>query len=154
MDFFTAFEALGTTEKVASAISSVIKNSWGHERAILRELKENLDLLLMIREKNVSLERVIPKLAFKAYVTAADSGFNFKKIKRSSLKAKSTHGVKQFQKYVGWSTEKLFENIYLKARQLQNILELKMDQSEINMEIRVEYLTRMLILLLHHIGTD
>jgi hypothetical protein len=108
----------------------------------------------MIREKSASLEKVIPKLTFKAYIAAADSGFNFKKIERGSLKAKSTHGVKQLQKYIGWSTEKLFENIYLKARQLQNILELKNDKEGINLEIRVEYLTRMLILLLQHIGPD
>jgi hypothetical protein len=153
MDFFTAFEALSTTEKVANNISSVIKNSRGHKRAVLRELHENLDLLLMIREKSASLEKVIPKLSLKYYIAAADSGFNFKQIKRGSLKEKTTCGVRQFKKYIGWSTERLFENIYLKVKYLQNFLELKSDMSDINFEMRVEYLTRMMILFFQHIRT-
>jgi hypothetical protein len=154
MDFFSAFDALSTSEKVAGKISSAIRNSRGHKRAILRELKENLDLLMMTRDEKVSPEKAIPRLSQKYYLSAADAGFNFKQIKRSSLKEKTTRGVLQFKKYIGWSTERLLENIYLKIRYLQNILEMGSKETRVNLNLRVEYLIRLMILVFYHITAD
>jgi len=151
MDFTTAFQALTTTEKMVKTVDSVIKNTKGHKRAILRELKENLNLLLLVRNEHFFAGKVIPKLQSKNYLVASDAGFNFKLIKRSPLQERTTRGVPQFKRYINWSTEKLFENIYLKIKQLQNMVELGSDSPQVDLNMRVENLTRLMILLLNHI---
>lgn len=151
MDFGSAFQALTTTEKVAKTVDSIVRNTRGHKRAVLRELQENIQLLLLVRNKEFAPEKVIPRLERKNYLSAADAGFNFKQIKRSVLKDKTIRDVPQFRKYVGWTTERLLENIYIKVKQLQNIVEMSSDQNKVNLELRSKYLLRLMILLLHHI---
>ena len=151
MDFVTAFQALLTTEKMVKSIDAVMKNSKGHKRAVLRELKENLNLLLLARKNQLPPDKVISRLECKNYLSAADAGFNFKSIKRSFLKAKTTCDVPQFKKYIGWSTERLLENIYLKVKQLQDIIDMQVAAKNLNIDARLENLTRLMILLFQHI---
>jgi hypothetical protein len=151
MDFVTAFQALTTSEKMLKSVNAALKNSKGHKRAVLRELKENLNLLLLASKNKLPPDKVILKLERKNYLAAADAGFNFKSVKRSALKEKTTRGVPQFRKYIGWSTERLLENVYLKVRQLQDIIDMKVMSQSINLNARLENLTRLMILLLQHI---
>ena len=151
MDFYSAFEALNTADKVAKNLTTIIKNSRGHERAVLREFKENLELLFMVRRHKVPADKVINKLSVDNYLNAANSGFNFKAIKRGSVKEKTTGGIPQLKKYIGWSTERLLENIYLKIKFLQNYLEMAADPQKINIDRRMEYLIRVMLLFLQHI---
>ena len=151
MDFITAFQALMTTEKMAKSVNAILKNAKGHKRAVLRELRENLNLLLLARKNQLPSDKVISKLERKNYLAASDAGFNFKSIKRSSLKEKTTRDVPQFKKYIGWSTERLLENIYLKVKQLQDIIEMQVTVESLNLNTRLENLTRLMILLLQHI---
>ena len=97
MDFFTAFQAIMTSEKMLKSVNAVLKNTKGHKRAILRELKENLNLLLLARKNQLPADKVILKLERKNYLAAADAGFNFKSIKRTALRAKTTRDVPQFK---------------------------------------------------------
>lgn len=136
---------------MVKTVDSVIKNTKGHKRALLRELKENLNLLLLVRNNHFSAGQVIAKLRTKNYLAASDAGFNFKLVKRSLLREKTIRGVPQFRRYLNWSTEKLFENIYLKIKQLQSIIELGTNPPNFDLSIRVENLTRLMILLLNHI---
>jgi hypothetical protein len=151
MDFTTAFQALTTTEKMAKSVNAILKNSKGHKRAVLRELKENLNLLLLARKNQLPSDKVISKLERKNYLAASDAGFNFKSIKRSSLKQKTTRDVPQFKKYIGWSTERLLENINLKIKQLQDIIDMQVVSKNLDLNTRLENLTRLMILLLQHI---
>ena len=151
MDFLTAFQALTTTEKMAKSVNAILKNAKGHERAVLRELKENLNLLLLARKNQLPSDKVITKLERKNYLAASDDGFNFRSIKRSSLKQKTTRGVPQFKKYIGWSTERLLENINLKIKQLQDIIDMQVISRSLDLDTRLENLTRLMILLLQHI---
>ncbi len=45
MDFSEAFNAILSVEKLAKTVDSVLKKSKGHQRAILREMQENIHLL-------------------------------------------------------------------------------------------------------------
>jgi hypothetical protein len=151
MDFGSAFQALTTTEKVARTVDSIVKNSRGHKRAVLRELQENISLLLLVRTGQYPAEKVVPRLERKHYLAAADGGFNFRQIKRPSLREKTIRKVPQFKKYVGWSTERLLENIYIKVKQLQTMVEMEGAKKNVNLEVRARYLLRLMILLLSHI---
>ena len=151
MDFGSAFQALTTTEKIARTVDSIVKNSRGHKRAVLRELQENISLLLLVRTGQFPAHKVIPRLERKQYLAAADGGFNFRQIKRPSLREKTIRQVPQFKKYVGWSTERMLENIYIKVKQLQTIVEMERGRKNVNLELRTKYLLRLMILLLSHI---
>jgi hypothetical protein len=140
-----------TSEKMVKSINAVLKNSKGHKRAVLRELQENLNLLLLARNNQLPPDKVISKLERKNYLAAADAGFNFKSIKRPSLKEKTTRDVPQFRKYIGWSTERLLENIYLKVKQLQDIVDIQETVKKLSINARLENLTRLMILFLQHI---
>jgi len=67
------------------------------------------------------------------------------------LKDKTIRKVPQFKKYVGWSTERLLENIYVKVKQLQTIVEMEGGKKNANLDLRAKYLLRLMILLLSHI---
>jgi hypothetical protein len=151
MDFLTAFQALTTTEKMAKSVNAILKNAKGHKRGVLRELKENLNLLLLARKNQLPSDKVISKLERKNYLAASDAGFNFKSIKRSSLRQKTTRDVPQFKKYIGWSTERLLENTNLKIKQLQDIIDMQLVSKNLDLDARLENLTRLMILLLQHI---
>jgi hypothetical protein len=151
MDFITAFQALTTSEKMIKSLNAVLKNAKGHKRAVLRELQENLNLLLLVRKNQLPSHKVISKLERKNYLAASDAGFNFKSIKRASLKQKTTRGVPQFKKYIGWSTERMLENINLKIKQLQDILDIQLVSNNLNLNARLENLTRLMILFLQHL---
>lgn len=127
MDFSQAFNTILSVEKLAKTVDSVIKKSKGHKRAIVREMQENINLLILAKNQQLPVRKVIEKLERQNYLAAADAGFNFKLIKRSPLKNESIKNVPQFKRYVGWSTERLLENIYLKVKQLQDMAALDPD---------------------------
>lgn len=151
MDFSQAFSTILSIEKLAKTIDRVLKNSKGHKRAILREMQENIQLLFLARNQQLPARKVIKKLERKNYLAAADAGFNFKLIKRSRLTNKTIKEVPQFKKYVGWSTEQLLENIYLKVKQLQDMADLDSEQKSLNLQVRLENLLRLMLLFMTHV---
>ena len=151
MDFTQAFSTILSVEKLAKNLDSLLKNSRGHKRAILREMQENINLLLLAKNRQLPAGKVIEKLDRRNYLAAADAGFNFKLIKRSALKKETVKDVPQFKKYIGWSTERLLENIYLKVKQLQDIAAIDPEQKSLNLQIRLENLLRLMMLLLQHV---
>ena len=151
MEFSQAFSTILSAEKLARSLDSIIKNSKGHKRAILRELQENINLLFLAKNNQLPARKVIEKLERKNYLAAADAGFNFKLIKRFALKRETVKDVPQFKKYIGWSTERMLENIYLKVKQLQDIAAIDPDQKSLNLQIRLENLLRLMLLLLQHV---
>jgi hypothetical protein len=150
MDFSQAFGTIRSAEKLAKSVDTVLKNSKGHKRAILRELQENINLLFLVQNNQLPPGKVIEKLERKNYLAAADAGFNFKLIKRSALKEETVKDVPQFKKYIGWSTERMLENIYLKVKQLQDIVVIDPEQKTLNLQIRLENLLRFMLLLIQH----
>jgi hypothetical protein len=151
MDFTQAFSTILSVEKLAKNLDSLLKNSRGHKRAILREMQENINLLFLAKNRQLPAGKVIEKLERRNYLAAADAGFNFKLIKRSALKKETVKDVPQFKKYIGWSTERLLENIYLKVKQLQDIAAIDPEQKSLNLQIRLENLLRLMMLLLQHV---
>lgn len=151
MDFGTLFKSILTTEAVGTTVHSLIRNSMGHKRTVLLELQENMDLLLLARGGELPLHRAIEKLERKYYIAAVESGFNLNSIKGGGLKERTTKQIPQFRKYTGWSTERLFENVYRKVKQLKDIAEIDSEKKKVNIRARAGNLLKMMALLLNHI---
>ena len=67
---------------------------------------------------------------------------------------KETGGVAFYQAYIGWTTEQLFENIYLKIVELKDIAKMDSDNPNIRKKVRLLNVLKMIKLLLVHISKN
>ncbi|MEN8178017.1 MAG: hypothetical protein ABFS39_05295 [Pseudomonadota bacterium] len=152
MDFVTAFKAAGLVEQLSTQIYSALKSAKGHKRKLLLELQDNFDVIDLWQMKGFPIDKVILKLERKNYESAITDNFNFNALERSALSKPTTRDVPQFQKYVGWSTAMLFDNLYRKIKQLRDIVEMDSDNVKIDKAARLGNVYKIMILLVHHIS--
>ena len=152
MDFATAFKIAELAEKIGSKFHSVIKDAKGNKRKILLELQENIDVIFLWKNKGFPIDKVIIKLERKYYDQAVSENFKFNSLKKSTLTESTTREVPQFQKYIGWSTEKLLDNLYRKIKQLKDIVEMDTENNKINKNTRLSNIYKNMILIVHHIS--
>ncbi|MDH5396205.1 MAG: hypothetical protein OEW97_08000 [Gammaproteobacteria bacterium] len=152
MDFSTAFKIADFAEKIGSKIHAALKDAKGHKRKILLELQENIDLIYLWKNKDFPIDKIINKLERKHYDLAVSENFNINSIKKSVLLKSTTKDVPQFQKYIGWSTEKLLDNLYRKIKQLKDIVEMDSTNTKINKSTRLDNINKNMILIIIHIS--
>ncbi|MBI9096861.1 MAG: hypothetical protein JEY91_00215 [Spirochaetaceae bacterium] len=151
MDFSTAFKIAGLADQIGKRFYSAQKTSSVHKKMIMREIHENLDLITLWENNDFPIDKVIEKLSFRNYEKSQLDNFNFNSIKKSHLKEQTTRNVPQFRKYIGWSTEKLFENLYRKIKLLKVIIEMDSDNKKVNKSMRLRNIYKLMILILFHI---
>ena len=153
MDFATAFNIAKFAEKIGTIFYSAQKSAKGHKRKILLELQENIDVTRLWKDNEFSADKVALKLGRKNYDAAVSDDFKFNTIKSSNLRKATTKNVPQFQKYVGWSTEKLVDNLYRKIKIIKNIVEMEADNNNVDKDARLGNIYKIMILLAHHINS-
>lgn len=153
MEFAAGLKLAGFAVNVGSMIGSALKSAKGHKRKLLIELRDNIELVNLWRQKEFPIDKVILKLERAHYNAAVADNFSLNSIKSRRLKATTTKGVPQFQKYVGWSTEALLDNVYRKIKTLNHIVEMDPDSTKINKKARLSNLYKLMILLVHHIDS-
>jgi len=129
----------------------MINNTRGTERALLLELQKNISLIYLFVDNPEKYKTVINRLETKVYEDAVKSDFNFKSLKNTRVSARVISDVRQLQPYVGWSTEQLFENVYLKIHALKTIIDVDPDNNKFRIKVRLTNLHKNMILLLKHI---
>lgn len=145
------FSGLSSAATVAKTIQTLLKNSRGVKRALLLELQKNLNLLYLFLNDESKLTTIVNKLDVRVYEEAVKTNFDFNDIKKGKLSPRLTGDIKQLQPYVGWNTEQLFENIYLKIHQLKSITEIDPDNSKFRLSVRLKNLHKMMVLLIKHV---
>jgi hypothetical protein len=145
------FSGLSTTASVASTFQSLLKNTRGTQRAVLLELQKNINLLNLFINDEAKTEAIIKKLDVREYEKAVKSDFNFKDLKKTRVSGRLVKDVKFLEPYIGWQTEKLFENIYLKIHQLKTIIDVDPSNVNFRLGVRLKNLHKIMILLLKHI---
>jgi hypothetical protein len=146
----TIFKGIDTTTSVVKALKSLLKGSRGVKRALLLELQGNIQLILLYREGQVAIDKLIRRLDVSHCKSALESNFNFASLKRGRVNEALTQGVAQFRPYVGWTTEQLFSNIYLKITELQNIVDMDGD-GQLRKGVRLLNALKLMLLLLKHL---
>ncbi|MBI1424951.1 MAG: hypothetical protein GC149_16000 [Gammaproteobacteria bacterium] len=121
------------------------------KRSLLLELQKNFNLVHLFLDNESKVTSVINKLDVRAYEEAVRSEFDFKSIKRGKLSPRIIANIKQLQPYAGWTTEQLFENVYLKIHQLKNINEIDPGNEKYRIGIRLKNLHKMMLLLIKHV---
>ena len=136
---------------IGAKIQSTRKSAKGHKRKILLELQENIELISLWKNRNFPIDKVILKLKRTRYHAAVEEDFNIDSVQSASLKKAATKDVPLFQKYVGWSTEKLLNNLYQKIDNLKHIVDMDSENKHVNKGARLHNIYKMSILLVHHI---
>lgn len=142
---------LSSITGVLSTIDSLLKGSRGAQRSLLLELEGNVRLILLDKKGTIAVEKLVKRLETDATRKAMESGFNFRSLKSGKVKTRTAGDSPRLQRYVGWSTEKLFANIYLKIKELQNIVALDPDSDHFRVTVRLKNIFSLMILLIRHI---
>ena len=121
------------------------------KRSLLLELQKNFNLIHLFLGDESKVTSVINRLDVRAYEEAVRSEFDFKSIKKGKLGSRIIGDIKQLQPYVGWTTEQLFENVYLKVHQLKNINEIDPGNEKYRINVRLRNLHKMMLLLIKHV---
>jgi len=151
MEFSAVVAFAELVMNIGTRIKSTQKSAKGHKRKILLELEENVELISLWKNKGFPIDKVILKLERSRYDSAVDVDFNINSIKSTALKKSTTKGVPQFQKYVGWSTEKLLNSLYRKIRNIKHIVDMDSESKHVSKSARLGNIYKITILLIHHI---
>jgi hypothetical protein len=74
-------------------------------------------------------------------------------LKRGNLTDNVAGKHPQYQRYVGWTTERLFSNIAVKIENLQTIAKMDPDDRRIRKGVRLVNILKLMLLLMKHINT-
>jgi len=143
--------SLSNVTSVLGAVQSLLKGSRGTRRSLLLELEGNIRLALLGKRGEIPVEKLVQRLETDVLRRAMESGFKFSSLKSGKVKKQVAGDSPQMQRYVGWSTEKLFANLYLKIRELQNIVALDPDSDHFRVTVRLKNIFRLMLLLVRHI---
>jgi hypothetical protein len=145
---------LGVIEIIPAFVKMINKqaaNTKGLERGLILEMKANAELIQVHRTNEVTADEVIKHFEIDKLEKALDSDFKFTSIKRGKVKAESTAGIPFFEKYIDWTTEELFENLYLKIKVLKKYLEMTPDNFRIRKDVRLINILKLIKLIIIHI---
>ena len=106
------------------------------KRLVLRELRDNLKVLIYAYEKKADVDKVIDRLNNAAIKDAMKSGFDFNKIRKGKI-TDDLIKEERNKKYTGWSCEQLFDKVDEKIEELRLIKSLyfNLDESHKNMTL-------------------
>jgi hypothetical protein len=143
--------AVSTTTSVLRAIDSLIRGTRGRKRALLLELRHNIGVINLYTEGNSPIDSVITKIETEQLKAALESNFDFGSLKRSRVRKRTAGNTPQYKRYIGWTTEKLYSNIYLRIKELKTIVEIDTYNKRYRKSVRLLNIRKLMILLLKHI---
>jgi hypothetical protein len=147
------FSGLSSTAAVGQAIRSLIRNTRGTRRALLLELQKNINLIYLYTKDGAPIEKVAAKLELRHYERANQSGFDFNALKKRTVRTELVKDKPPLRPYAGWTTEQLFERIYLKIHNLKSIVAIDPKNERFRLHVRLLNILRLMLLLLQHLKT-
>jgi len=151
MDIAAFLSALTNVTNAIQFIERIINRHQGNRRILLLELQENLSTIELHMISGAPIDKVIMALKIENLTEVLQSNFNFNNIKISAVSPRTTGGVPFYASYIGWSTEKLFKNLYLKIKELQRVVEIDPENPNIRKNVRLINIFKMIKLIIVHI---
>ena len=152
MELSPLVPALRAAVDLVKDLDALIRRARGRKRMVLLELRSNVNLVRLFFEAETPIDRVVAKLKTDHLGQALESDFSFRSIKGRRVSAETVGGAAQLKPYVGWSTERLCEQIYLKIRELKDIVEIDPDNPKVRKSVRLSNLLKLMLLLLRHVA--
>ena len=106
------------------------------KRLVLRELRDNLKVLIYAHEKKADVDKIIERLNNIAIKDAMKTGFDFNKIRKGKITEELVKDERN-KKYIGWTCEQLFDKVDEKIEELRLIKNLypNLDESRKNITL-------------------
>ena len=152
-DLGTFSQLISTVDSVLDAISSWVAETRGRKRMLLLELQSNIELIFSYGRSGLPINEVIAKLQTEQMEDALKSGFDINSLQREKVGESTVGNQSQYKRYIGWTTEQLFSNIYLKIRDLQTTVVMDPDNVRIRKRVRLINILKLMLLLVKHIGS-
>ena len=115
---------------------------------VVLELSSNLSFLREGLLEKMNGSSVIAGLAGDQFKKANEKGINLNSIQKKKLSKLTYGGVKEFEKYEGWTTEKLINNAY---ERIDTLKKLNVNEGNVDVTSRLKYLFKYLMVLTAHI---
>jgi hypothetical protein len=151
-DLGTLSHLMSIFEPILETIRSWVRGTRGWRQKLQLELLSNIELIFSYVRYDLPVADVIAKLQTAHMKAALESGFNFNTLERGRVTERITGKQPQYQQYVGWTTERLFSNIYVKIRDLQTIVEMAPRNERIRPGVRLINILKLMLLLVKHIN--
>lgn len=152
MEIASFLSLLTNIPQVLDEIDKVLKGTRGKKRGLLLEIKQNVVTIELFSKNQAPIDRVIENLPIGKMEDALTTGYKLNRLNTDRVTRKETGGVAFYQAYIGWTTEQLFENIYLKIVELKDIAKMDSDNPNIRKKVRLLNVLKMIKLLLVHIS--
>lgn len=149
----TFSQLLSIVDSVSETVNSWVKGTRGRRRKLLLELQSNLELIFSYGRFDLPIDDVIAKLQTKNMEAALESGFNFNTLKKGKVTQRVAGKEPQYRQYAGWTTERLFSNVYVKIKDLQTIVEMDPHNEKIRKRVRLINILKLILLLMKHINS-
>jgi len=118
------------------------------KNSLLQEFRRNLAFLREGLAGQVATEVLIDGLEDRQFHNALESGFRFDSLQRRSLARSTCAGVPAFERYQGWSSERLICKVYERVAILKK---LRQGQSGIDLQLRLQNLFKLMMLVAAHL---
>jgi len=151
MEWRTVFAGLNSASAATRAVAMLARQRHGTARALLLELQRNINLAFLWRTDDIPAEKVIARLETRQFELAAKAGFDFNTLARKPIALATVKGAPALAPYTGWTTEQLFERVYLRIHALKALAELGTRRSPARLGVRLANLLKLMLLLIKHI---
>lgn len=145
-------QSLSSAGSALGALTAWRKKAKGDSRALIGELKDNLNYLDMVAEDGVALEAVIGKLSIAEYKRLAREGYNFNALKKKKIADYDSLKGTDLSTWSGKSTEALIESIFEKLTDLTIKFPHVAESSKYRWNVRVDNIRKRIWLLLKHVS--
>jgi hypothetical protein len=150
------FSGLMSLAPGISTINTLIKQARGQRRELLRELRYNINQVSVYIESGEgedAVDKVIAALQVACYEAASKEGFDFNSMKRARLSRGLVKRVPQFKAYSGYTTEQLFDKLYVWIHQLKVIVKDYPHSPRFRKRVRLINIWKLMLLVVKHIDS-
>lgn len=137
-----------------ASINTMIRQSRGQKRELLRELQNNISQISLYIENGAEAEgidKLIMDLQVQCYEAASKGGFDFNSLRKGRVTAAMLRATPQFKAYAGLGTEQLFDKLYMWIHQLKIIVKDYPDSPKFRKRVRLINIWKLMLLLVKHI---
>jgi hypothetical protein len=145
-------DLISVVDLVSKSISSWVKRARGRKRKLLLELQCNVELIFSYGRYDLPIDDVIANLQTAQVEAALESDYNLNLLKKGEVTKRTAGKEPHYQQYVGWTTERLFTNLYVKIKDLQTIIKIDPHNENIRKRVRLINILKQMLLLTKHIN--
>jgi len=150
------FSGLMSLAPGIKTINTLIRQSRGQRRELLRELQNNINQISVYIESGANddgIDKVIAALQVDCYEAANRDGFDFNALHRGRLAPGLVKRLPQFRAYGGFTTEQLFDKLYTWIHRLKIIAKDYPDSPRFRKRVRLINIWKLMLLLVKHINS-